>query len=113
MAGYPKIFNIEMDPHEDLNVFGLFPFAAEPALKVVEEYLSSVKKYPNPCAQHHAVSQRWPLGRSSRTRCPLSDGKLWSVKWMKYPNIRPGEDFNGYPKPRAGVGRTARLRSPC
>lgn len=50
MAGYPKIFNIEMDPHEDLNVFGLFPFAAEPALKVVEEYLSSVKKFPNPPA---------------------------------------------------------------
>jgi arylsulfatase len=50
MAGYPKVFNIEMDPHEDLNVFGLFPFAAEPALKVVEEYLASVKKYPNPPA---------------------------------------------------------------
>ena len=30
MAGYP----IEMDPHEDLNAFGLFPFATEPALKV-------------------------------------------------------------------------------
>ena len=38
------------DPHEDLNVFGLFPFVAEPALKVVEEYLSSVKEYPNPPA---------------------------------------------------------------
>ena len=50
MAGYPKIFNIEMDPHEDLNVFGLFPFASEPALKVVEEYLNSVKHYPNPPA---------------------------------------------------------------
>ena len=50
MAGYPKLFNIEMDPHEDLNVFGLFPFAAEPAIKAVEEYLSSVKEYPNPPA---------------------------------------------------------------
>ena len=50
MAGYPKAYNIEMDPHEDLNVFGLFPFAAEPALKVVEEYLASVKRYPNPPA---------------------------------------------------------------
>jgi hypothetical protein len=50
MAGYPKIFNIEADPHEDLNVFGLFPFVGEPALKVVEEYLASVKKYPNPPA---------------------------------------------------------------
>ena len=50
MAGYPKRFNIETDPHEDLNVFGLFPFAAEPAMKEVEEYLKSVKQYPNPPA---------------------------------------------------------------
>ena len=50
MAGYPKVFNIEMDQHEDLNVFGLFPIASEPALKAVEEYLASVKKYPNPPA---------------------------------------------------------------
>jgi arylsulfatase len=50
MAGYPKVFNIEMDPHEDLNVFGPYPVAATPALKVVEEYLASVKKYPNPPA---------------------------------------------------------------
>jgi hypothetical protein len=41
---------VSTDPHEDLNVFGLFPFAAEPALKVVEQYLASVKKYPNPPA---------------------------------------------------------------
>ena len=50
MAGYPKVFNIEMDQHEDLNVFGLFPIASEPALKAVEEYLVSVKTYPNPPA---------------------------------------------------------------
>jgi hypothetical protein len=46
MAGYPKVFNIEMDQHEDLNVFGLFPIASEPALKAVDEYLESVKKIP-------------------------------------------------------------------
>jgi arylsulfatase len=50
MAGYPKVFNIEMDPHEDLNVGGMFLFAAEPALKEVEEYQKSVKQYPNPPA---------------------------------------------------------------
>lgn len=50
MAGYPKVFNIEMDPHEDLNVAGLFGFVADPALKTVGEYLASVKKYPNPPA---------------------------------------------------------------
>ena len=62
MAGYPKIFNIEADPHEDLNVFGLFPFAGEPAVKTVEEYLESIKKYPNPPApnitQFHGDSGR-------------------------------------------------------
>jgi arylsulfatase A-like enzyme len=46
----PSIFNIEMDPHEDLNVFGSFPFAADPALRDVEEYLKSVRQYPNPPA---------------------------------------------------------------
>jgi hypothetical protein len=50
MAGYPKIYNIEMDPHEDLVVGGLFGWVSGPALKAVEEYLESVKKYPNPPA---------------------------------------------------------------
>jgi arylsulfatase len=50
MAGYPRIYNIEMDPHEDLQVGGLFGWVSGPALKVVEEYLASVKKYPNPPA---------------------------------------------------------------
>jgi arylsulfatase A-like enzyme len=50
MAGYPKVYNIEMDPHEDLVDGGLFGWVSGPALKVVEEYLASVKKYPNPPA---------------------------------------------------------------
>ena len=50
MAGYPKAFNIEMDPHEDLVVAGLFGWVFDPVLKLVEEYLASVKKYPNPLA---------------------------------------------------------------
>jgi arylsulfatase len=50
MAGYPKVYNIEMDPHEDLVVGGLFGWVSGPALKVVEEYLATVKKYPNPPA---------------------------------------------------------------
>jgi arylsulfatase A-like enzyme len=50
MAGYPTAYNIEMDPHEDLVVAGLFGWVSEPALKAVEEYLASVKKYPNPPA---------------------------------------------------------------
>ncbi len=50
MAGYPRAYNIEMDPHEDLVVAGLFGWVSDPALKVVEEYLASVRKYPNPRA---------------------------------------------------------------
>jgi arylsulfatase A-like enzyme len=50
MAGYPKIYNVEMDPHEDLVVAGLFNWVTGPALKAVDEYLESVKKYPNPPA---------------------------------------------------------------
>jgi arylsulfatase len=50
MAGYPKVFNVEMDPHEDLVVGGLFGWVSGPALKTVEEYEQSLKKYPNPPA---------------------------------------------------------------
>jgi arylsulfatase A-like enzyme len=50
MAGYPRAYNIEMDPHEDLVVAGMFGWVSGPPLKVVEEYLESVKKYPNPPA---------------------------------------------------------------
>ena len=48
MAGYPKVYNIEMDPHEDLQVGALFGWVGGPALEVVERYLESVKKYPIP-----------------------------------------------------------------
>ena len=50
MAGYPKIYNIEMDPHEDLQVAALFGWTAGPMLEVVEKYKETLKKYPNPPA---------------------------------------------------------------
>jgi arylsulfatase A-like enzyme len=50
MAGYPKIYNIEMDPHEDLNVSGLFGWVGAPALEVVGKYKETLKQYPNPSA---------------------------------------------------------------
>jgi arylsulfatase A-like enzyme len=50
MAGYPKAYNIEVDPHEDLVVAGVFSWISGPPLKVVEEYLAPVRKYPNPPA---------------------------------------------------------------
>lgn len=48
---YPKIYNIEMDPHEDLNVGGinLWPMVYG-AYKPITEYMESLKKYPNPPA---------------------------------------------------------------
>jgi arylsulfatase len=48
MAGYPKIYNIEMDPHEDLIVAAMFGWVSGPALKIVDEYLATLKRYPNP-----------------------------------------------------------------
>jgi arylsulfatase len=50
MAGYPKVYNIEMDPHEDLNVAVLFGWIVSPMLEEVEKYLKTVKQYPNPPA---------------------------------------------------------------
>lgn len=50
MAGYPKLYNIEMDPGEELNVFGLFAWVGDPALEVVKAYERSVKEHPNPPA---------------------------------------------------------------
>ena len=46
---YPKIFNIETDPHEDLQLPN-YLWAGEPVSKVVAEYEASVRKYPNPPA---------------------------------------------------------------
>ena len=50
MAGYPKIYNIEMDPHEDLQVGALFGWTVGHPLEVVEKYKETLKKYPNPPA---------------------------------------------------------------
>ena len=50
MAGYPKVYNIEMDPHEDLDVAGLFGWVGAPALEAVKKYKESLKAHPNPPA---------------------------------------------------------------
>jgi arylsulfatase len=50
LAGYPKVYNIEMDPYEVLNVAGPYSWTIGPGLKVVEEYLKTLKRYPNPPA---------------------------------------------------------------
>src|SRR5271169_3254319 len=45
---FPKVYNIEMDPHEDINLGGITLFMTGPAYKVIQAYEESVKKYPNP-----------------------------------------------------------------
>lgn len=50
VAGYPIMYNIEMDPHEDLIVGAMFGWASEPILKVVKEYEATLKDHPNPPA---------------------------------------------------------------
>jgi arylsulfatase len=50
LAGYPLVYNIEMDPHEDLVVGALFGWTGGPALEAVLKYYESLKKYPNPKA---------------------------------------------------------------
>lgn len=50
LSGYPLIYNIEMDPHEDLIVAGPFSWPIEAALEDVKKYYESLKKYPNPKA---------------------------------------------------------------
>jgi hypothetical protein len=60
MAGYPKIYNVEMDPHEDLNAAALFGWVADPALEAVRKYEDSVKEH-----QHHRLRPR----RLTQRRC--------------------------------------------
>lgn len=50
MNGYPKIFNIEMDPSEQLNVAFTFPWVLQPALAAVGAYERSLQHHPNPPA---------------------------------------------------------------
>ena len=50
MAGYPRVYNIEMDPREELDVGGLFGWTVGPGLEAVEAYKKSLKEFPNPPA---------------------------------------------------------------
>jgi C-terminal region of aryl-sulfatase len=50
MNGYPKVFNIESDPHEEHNIGEMYNWVFGPLLKAVEEYKASLAKAPNPPA---------------------------------------------------------------
>ncbi|MGA3212140.1 MAG: arylsulfatase [Terriglobales bacterium] len=49
---FPKMYNIEMDPHEEMNMTGDAMFLMGPVFKAIQEYEGSVKKYPNPPASN-------------------------------------------------------------
>ena len=44
---YPKIYNIQVDPHEDLQLPN-YLWAMGPPLEAIAKYEATVKKYPNP-----------------------------------------------------------------
>jgi arylsulfatase A-like enzyme len=50
MNGYPKVFNIESDPHEEHNIGAMYEWVLGPVLRAIEEYKASVAKYPSPPA---------------------------------------------------------------
>ncbi len=45
---FPKVYNIEMDPHEDFNLSAYDLWTMGPTARVIKAYLDSLKKYPNP-----------------------------------------------------------------
>jgi arylsulfatase len=47
---YPKVYNIEMDPHEDLNVGAIHLWPIVYGTKAIKDYFESLKTYPNPPA---------------------------------------------------------------
>jgi len=47
MNGYPKVFNIEADPHEEYNIGEMYNFVLGPVLRAVSEYKASVARSPN------------------------------------------------------------------
>lgn len=55
MAGYAKVFNIEMDPHEDLNIAGVNGWVGEAPLLAIKKYYATLKDHPNPPAPDMTV----------------------------------------------------------
>ena len=50
MNGYPKVFNIEADPREELDIAACYPCVIGPILKAINQYKASLKAHPNPPA---------------------------------------------------------------
>ena len=45
---YPTLYNIEMDPHEDIQVSAQFPWVMGPVFEEIDKYRKTLEKYPNP-----------------------------------------------------------------
>ena len=77
---FPKVYNIEMDPHEDLNLGGITVFMADPAYKAVQEYEKSLKKYPNPPAPNlnelYRIGRLTGVNKAAPDWCGLLPGRL-------------------------------------
>jgi arylsulfatase len=50
MNGYPKVFNIEADPREELDIAASYPWVIGPILKAINHYKASLQAHPNPAA---------------------------------------------------------------
>ena len=53
MNGYPKVFNIESDPHEEYNIGEMYNWVFGPLLKTVEEYKASLATESEPAGREH------------------------------------------------------------
>jgi len=48
LSVFPAIFNIARDPREQMNQIGPEAWVIAPYLKIVGQYVESLKEYPNP-----------------------------------------------------------------
>ena len=62
MAGYPKVYNIEMDPHEDLQVGALFGWSITGPARSGREIQGDAQEVSEPAGgQRHEVL-KWQAG---------------------------------------------------
>jgi hypothetical protein len=91
MAGYPKIYNIEMDPHEDLQVGALFGWTAGDALARGREVQGNTQEVSQPaCGQPDAILMEAIV---ARFEAPVTRTRGWSERpllarngdWRQWP----------------------------
>ncbi len=58
MNGYPKVFNIESDPHEEHNIGEMYNWVLGPLLKAVGKYKATLVQSPNPTRRDKVLKAR-------------------------------------------------------